>query len=64
MNESVQAMVLHALAERRQRAILRLVDDRELAAGEIARSFEVMRPAISPHLRVLREAGLVKSEDD
>ena len=33
--------------------------DRELAAGEIASHFEVTRPAISQHLAVLREAGLV-----
>ena len=50
---------LHALAEPRRRAILDLVRDRELAAGEIARQFEVTRPAISQHLTVLREAGLV-----
>jgi DNA-binding transcriptional ArsR family regulator len=64
MNESAQALVLHALAEPRRRAILRLVGDRELAAGEIARSFEVTRPAISQHLRVLREAGLVEERRD
>jgi DNA-binding transcriptional ArsR family regulator len=64
MNESAQALVLHALAEPRRRAILRLVGDRELAAGEIARSFDVTRPAISQHLRVLREAGLVEERRD
>ncbi len=64
MNESAQALVLHALAEPRRRAILRLVGDRELAAGEIARRFEVTRPAISQHLRVLREAGLVEERRD
>lgn len=50
---------LHALAEPRRRAILELVRDRELAAGQIAREFEVTRPAISQHLTVLREAGLL-----
>ena len=48
-----------ALAEPRRREILRLVSAAELPAGEIARRFEVTRPAISQHLRVLREAGLV-----
>ena len=48
-----------ALAEPRRREILRLVSGAELSAGEIARRFEVTRPAISQHLRVLREAGLV-----
>jgi DNA-binding transcriptional ArsR family regulator len=50
---------LHALADPRRRAILGMVRDRELAAGEIAGSFDVTRPAISQHLAVLREAGLV-----
>ena len=45
-----------------QRAILRLVHDDELAAGEIARHFPAMsRPAVSQHLRVLADAGLVVS---
>ena len=50
---------LRAIAEPRRRAILQLVRDRELTAGEIADHFEVTRPAISQHLGVLREAGLV-----
>ena len=36
-----------------------MVKDRELTVGEIASQFEVTRPAISQHLKVLREAGLV-----
>ncbi|HEV8470928.1 MAG TPA: metalloregulator ArsR/SmtB family transcription factor [Candidatus Limnocylindria bacterium] len=48
-----------ALGEPRRREILRLVSAAELSVGEIARRFEVTRPAISQHLRVLREAGLV-----
>ena len=50
---------IRAIAEPRRREILRLVWTSELAAGEIARHFEVTRPAISQHLRVLKEAGLV-----
>jgi len=50
---------LKAIAEPRRRAILRLVWDRELAAGAIAEQFEVSRPAISQHLRVLKDAALV-----
>ena len=51
---------LRAVADPTRRAILRLVRDDELAAGEIARHFPSMsRPAISQHLRVLSEAGLV-----
>ena len=50
---------LKALAEPRRRAILRLVARDELAAGEIAAAFDVTRTAISQHLTVLRNAGLL-----
>ncbi len=50
---------LRAIAEPRRRAILRLVCDAERSAGDIASHFEVTRPAISQHLTVLKEAGLV-----
>src|SRR5512133_1688429 len=50
---------LKALAEPRRRRILMLVRDGELTAGEIASHFEISRPAVSQHLTVLREAGLV-----
>lgn len=48
-----------AIAEPRRREILALVREREMSAGDIARQFEVTRPAISQHLAVLREAGLL-----
>jgi DNA-binding transcriptional ArsR family regulator len=50
---------LKAIAEPRRRRILRLVRDEELSAGEIASHFDVTRPAVSQHLNVLKEAGLV-----
>ena len=50
---------LDALAEPRRREILALVRDRELAAGEIAANFDVTRSAISQHVGVLKQAGLV-----
>ncbi|HKS49318.1 MAG TPA: metalloregulator ArsR/SmtB family transcription factor [Amycolatopsis sp.] len=55
---------LRALAEPRRRAILRLVVSNELAAGEIAESFEVSRTAISQHLTVLKNAGLLTERRD
>ena len=55
---------LKAIAEPRRRAILRLVRDEERTAGEIAEAFEVTRPAISQHLGVLKEAGLVDERRD
>jgi DNA-binding transcriptional ArsR family regulator len=48
-----------ALADPIRRDILRMLRDAPRAAGAIASAFSVTRPAISRHLRVLREAGLV-----
>ena len=50
---------LRALADPTRREILRRLLDHEAPAGEIAGAFAVSRPAVSRHLRVLREAGLV-----
>ena len=50
---------LKAIAEPNRRRILTLVRNKELTAGEIASHFEVSRPAVSQHLTVLKEAGLV-----
>ena len=50
---------LKAIAAPNRRRILSLVSDTELSAGEIAGHFDVTRPAVSQHLTVLKEAGLV-----
>ncbi len=50
---------LRAIAEPRRLEILRMIRGSELSAGEIASHFDVTRPAISQHLRVLSDAGLV-----
>lgn len=54
--------VLAALADPVRREIVELLAAGEMGAGEIAARFPVSRPAISRHLRVLREAGLVADE--
>ena len=54
-------LVLEALADPVRRAILERLAEGEVGAGVIAAAFPVSRPAISRHLRVLREAGLVTS---
>lgn len=51
--------LLNAIAEPRRRAILHLVRDEELSAGEIAAHFSISRPGVSQHVRVLVEAGLL-----
>ncbi len=50
---------MKAIAAPRRRQILTLVRGGELSAGEIAAHFDVTRPAVSQHLNVLKEAGLV-----
>ena len=52
---------LHVIAAPRRLRILELVWDQELSAGEIAAQFAVSWPAVSQHLRVLKEAGFVLS---
>ena len=51
--------VLRAIAEPRRLEILRLIQAAELPAGKIASNFNVTRPAISQHLKVLKVAGLI-----
>src|SRR4030088_2059009 len=48
---------LAALADPTRRRIIELLAQRELSAGEIAGRFEISAPALSPHLKVLREGG-------
>lgn len=57
-------VLLRAIAEPRRRAILSLVATEELPAGKIAEHFEITRPAVSQHLQVLKDAGLVTERRD
>ncbi len=50
---------MRAIAESRRREILALVHGHELSAGAIARRFDITWPAISQHLGVLKDAGLL-----
>ncbi|RVX39794.1 DNA-binding transcriptional ArsR family regulator [Nonomuraea polychroma] len=56
--------VLRAIAEPRRRAILGLIATNELPAGEIAQHFSVTRSAVSQHLQVLKDAGLITERRD
>ncbi len=51
---------LAALADTTRRRIVEMLAQRELAAGDIADRFTLTAPAISQHLKVLRDAGLVR----
>lgn len=54
--------VFEALASATRRKILAYLSHAELSAGEIAARFEMSKPAVSQHLSVLENAGLVASE--
>ncbi len=51
-----------AIADPVRREIMVLLRERMMTAGEIADCFDISRPAVSRHLRVLRECGLVVDE--
>jgi DNA-binding transcriptional ArsR family regulator len=61
---SVSEDAFRAIAAPQRRAILRLVRDRELGAGEIAAEFEITRTAVSQHLRALKDAGMLNERRD
>jgi DNA-binding transcriptional ArsR family regulator len=50
---------IQALSNATRFEIVKLVHEREMAAGTIARRFKLTRPAVSQHIGVLREAGLL-----
>lgn len=52
---------LAALADPTRRRIVELLAERDRTSGELADKFDVSAPAISQHLNVLREAGLVRT---
>lgn len=54
--------VAFAIADPVRREILTMLRDRVMTAGEVASHFDISRPAVSRHLRVLRECGLVVDE--
>ena len=52
--------VLRALAEPHRREILRLVRDEAMSVSDIAEHFDITQQAVSLHLKVLRDSGLVQ----
>ncbi len=55
------SIIFEVLAERNRRYILDLLREREHAVGEIVELSGLSQPGVSKHLRILREAGLVKT---
>ncbi|BBH69491.1 transcriptional regulator [Actinoplanes sp. OR16] len=56
--------VANAIADPVRREILLMLRDEPRTAGQVAGRFAISRPAVSRHLRVLREAGLVRDAAD
>ena len=56
--------VFEALADPTRRRLLELLAAGEWSAGELAGEFAISRPGVSRHLRVLREAGLVRTRGE
>jgi len=56
--------VFEALADETRRSIVKLLAERERSVTEITTHFELSQPAISKHLRVLRDAGIADAEVD
>ncbi len=61
---ALQELQLHALGDATRRAILARLREGPLAVGVLARGFPVSRPAISQHLKVLKDARLVLDQAD
>jgi DNA-binding transcriptional ArsR family regulator len=53
-----------ALADPTRRRIVELLAERQQTAGELARRFSITQPAVSQHLRMLRDSGLVTVRPD
>jgi DNA-binding transcriptional ArsR family regulator len=59
---SVDLSVLAVLADPTRRSLLELLRDKPLPVGDLARRMPVSRPAVSQHLKVLKEAQLVREQ--
>ncbi len=64
VDQDAAAKVLDALGEPTRRAVLELIRGGARPVGEIARELPVSRPAVSQHLHVLKEAGLVRDRKE
>lgn len=54
--------VFKALSDKTRREILKLLNNKDMNAGEISKHFDMSKPSISKHLDILREAELISSE--
>jgi DNA-binding transcriptional ArsR family regulator len=59
---SRETITFHALSDETRRGILELLHHGSTSVGQLVHRFDLTQPAVSQHLRVLREAGLVRVE--
>ena len=64
MNTYREGVGWDALGDRTRRAIVMTLAERPQAVGELAASLPVSRPAVSQHLKVLRDSGFAQSRAD
>ena len=60
----MNTILFEVLAEPNRRRVLDLLRDQELTVGELVDALDMSQPAVSKHLRVLRDAGLVEARID
>lgn len=56
--------VFKAIGDPTRREILKLLNEKDMTAGEIAENFKISKPAITKHLRILKDAELISGEKD
>jgi DNA-binding transcriptional ArsR family regulator len=61
-NQTPQRDIFHAIADPNRRAIIALLARQRLTLNHVAKHFSVSRPAISKHVKVLEECGLITIE--
>ena len=54
--------VFKALSDANRRKIINLLRKKDMTAGEIADNFDISKPSISEHLKILKNADLISSE--
>ena len=54
--------VFKAFSDKNRRKIIRLLQKGDMTAGEIAAHFNISKPSVSEHLRILKNADLISSE--
>ncbi|QXV67663.1 helix-turn-helix transcriptional regulator [Mucilaginibacter sp. 21P] len=63
INDSSHAALFHAIGDPNRREILMLLSQSKYTITELAENFDISRPAISKHIKVLAHSGFVSIDD-